>query len=179
MNETRTLMVAHDFSEHALAALFTAADLARRLEAADLHLLHVIRPIIAPTDYAGIAPAAFDMGATRDAAERTLEAIAESIDLEATEVSAHVVQGVSIPESIGEAASRVGADLIVMGTGARSGIANWLLGSVTEKTLRTAPCPVLTVPPSACEVVDGTRDEARRRASTRTESSARTARWRR
>ena len=40
----------------------------------------------------------------------------------------------------------LGADLIVMGTHGRTGLAHLLLGSVAEATLRRAPCPVLTVP---------------------------------
>ena len=44
------------------------------------------------------------------------------------------------------------ADLIVMGTHGRSGFERWVLGSVTEKVLRKAPCPVLTVPPPAGEL---------------------------
>jgi len=41
------------------------------------------------------------------------------------------------------------ADLLVMGTHGRSGFNRLLLGSVTEKVVRTAPCPVLTVPPTS------------------------------
>jgi nucleotide-binding universal stress UspA family protein len=46
-------------------------------------------------------------------------------------------------------AVRTSADLVVMGTHGRSGFERLLLGSVTEKVLRKAPCPVLTVPPHA------------------------------
>jgi nucleotide-binding universal stress UspA family protein len=48
-----------------------------------------------------------------------------------------------------ERAARLPADLIVMGTHGASGFEHLLLGSVTEKVLRKAPCPVLTVPPRA------------------------------
>ncbi len=41
------------------------------------------------------------------------------------------------------------ADLVVMGTHGRGGFERWMLGSVTEKVLRKAPCPVMTVPPPA------------------------------
>ena len=41
------------------------------------------------------------------------------------------------------------ADLLVMGTHGRSGFHRLFLGSITEKVIRTAPCPVLTVPPAA------------------------------
>jgi nucleotide-binding universal stress UspA family protein len=44
-----------------------------------------------------------------------------------------------------EAARRIGADLIVMGTRGLTGVKHVLLGSVAERTIRTAPCPVLTV----------------------------------
>ena len=59
-------------------------------------------------------------------------------------------EGVAIdaPAAIGvvnEAVER-GADLIVMGTRGLSGLKRFALGSVAEKVVRTAPCPVLTVP---------------------------------
>jgi len=47
-----------------------------------------------------------------------------------------------------KAARSIPADLLVMGTHGRGGFERWILGSVAEKTLRKAPCPVLTVPPA-------------------------------
>jgi universal stress protein A len=47
--------------------------------------------------------------------------------------------------AICETAEKIGADLIVMGTHGRTGIAHVFLGSVAERTIRHAPCPVLTV----------------------------------
>ena len=52
-------------------------------------------------------------------------------------------------ETIVDRAVALPADLLVMGTHGRSGFDRVLLGSVTEKVLRQAPCPVLTVPPHA------------------------------
>lgn len=52
-------------------------------------------------------------------------------------------------ETIVNRAQEQPADLLVMGTHGRSGFTRLLLGSVTERVLRTAPCPVLTVPPGA------------------------------
>ena len=48
-------------------------------------------------------------------------------------------------------AREAGADLLVAGTHGRSGLPRWLLGSVTEELLRTAPCPLLVVPPDVDE----------------------------
>jgi nucleotide-binding universal stress UspA family protein len=50
-------------------------------------------------------------------------------------------------------ATRTGADLIVMGTHGRSGVDRLLIGSITERILRKAACPVLTVPPAAADAV--------------------------
>ena len=56
---------------------------------------------------------------------------------------------VGVPhEEIAAVAEREQADLIVMTTHGRKGLSHLLLGSVTEKVLRTAPCPVLVVRPS-------------------------------
>jgi nucleotide-binding universal stress UspA family protein len=48
-----------------------------------------------------------------------------------------------------ECAEETNADLVVVGTHGRHGLPRWLLGSVAEQLLRTAPCPVLAVPPRA------------------------------
>jgi nucleotide-binding universal stress UspA family protein len=52
-------------------------------------------------------------------------------------------------------ATTLTADLIIMGTHGRSGFDRLVLGSVTERVLRTAPCPVLTVPPRTPDAVPG------------------------
>jgi nucleotide-binding universal stress UspA family protein len=54
--------------------------------------------------------------------------------------------------SILETATSLPADLIVMGTHGRGGLDRFVTGSVTEKVLRKASCPVLTVPPPVAEV---------------------------
>ena len=60
-------------------------------------------------------------------------------------VEAHVLEGSGIADMIIGAAEEHDADLIVMGTHGRTGLAHVFLGSVAERTLRRAPCPVLTV----------------------------------
>ena len=55
-------------------------------------------------------------------------------------------------EVIVETARELGVDLIVMGTHGRTGMVRLLMGSVAEKVLRLAPCPVLTIKGSAADV---------------------------
>ena len=71
----------------------------------------------------------------------------------ASDVPVHqeVIEAGAVHKEILIQASRLSADLIVMGTHGRSGVDHLFLGSVAEKTLRTSPVPVLTVPPRAPE----------------------------
>lgn len=63
------------------------------------------------------------------------------------ECDAVALDGNNPAARIVETAGKIGADLIVLGTHGRSGFQRLLLGSVTEKVVRTATCPVVTVPP--------------------------------
>jgi nucleotide-binding universal stress UspA family protein len=67
-----------------------------------------------------------------------------------TTVGVRVREG-DIIEEIVEAAESARSDLIVMGTHGRTGLSRLVLGSVTEKVLQRASCPVLTVPPAAAD----------------------------
>lgn len=148
MSDYRTFVVAYDFSDHAQAALVAAVDLGRRL-AADLHLVHVIRPL----SYAyglgaygtGAVPPPVDMAGVREGAVESLRRVIGGIENAPGKLEPHVVEGAAIADAIREAAERLNADLIVMGTHGRTGLAHVFLGSVAERTLRRAPCPVLTV----------------------------------
>ncbi len=60
-------------------------------------------------------------------------------------VEGHVVDDTAISSAICDAAEKLEADLIVMGTHGRTGLAHVFLGSVAERTLRNACCPVLAV----------------------------------
>jgi nucleotide-binding universal stress UspA family protein len=73
---------------------------------------------------------------------------------QAVRVPVDVVVGEGqVATAILEQSDALGADLLVMGTHGRSGFERWLLGSVTEKVLRKAKCPVLSVPPAAPDAV--------------------------
>jgi nucleotide-binding universal stress UspA family protein len=139
-----TLVVPYDFSPCSEAALDTAVDLARRLRAA-LHLVHVVQM---PLAYgAGIlgTPAAAPAIDAVEMRHRALTDLRHVADTVAGAPQTHVLEGIGIADAIGEKAEELGADLIVMGTHGRTGLAHVFLGSVTERTLRRAPCPVLAV----------------------------------
>jgi universal stress protein A len=140
----RTLLVPHDFSAQSRAAFALAEQLARRV-GASLHLLHVVQPpaLHALTPSGGLDLALPDVvvtGALLEA-ETILRKLA---DESRADVRVHVVEGPPT-EIICQMAERLPADLIVMGTHGREGLAHLLLGSVAERTLRRAACPVLTV----------------------------------
>ncbi len=150
MADYRVVVVPYDFSEHARAALGEAEDLARRL-GADLHLVHVMQsPIyLYSFAYAGEAAAVappIDMTEIRNDALKSLREVIAEIDIPG-KVEPHVFEGANIAETLRATAEDLNADLIVMGTHGRTGLAHVFLGSVAERTLRIAPCPVLTVQP--------------------------------
>jgi len=150
MSDYGTFIVPYDFSVHARAALFAAADLAKRLNA-DLHLIHVVQPPAYAYGYAsfgggggGVRPT-IDMAEVRESAMKSLQNIVDGIEDFPGKIEPHVVEGSGIADVIRESADQLGADLIVMGTHGRTGLAHVFLGSVAERTLRRAPCPVLTI----------------------------------
>jgi nucleotide-binding universal stress UspA family protein len=145
MRQYRTFVIPYDYSEHARAALDVAVDLSRRL-GADLNLVHVVqtpaygwRPVGATP-----VPSSIDTSEQRKGAMASLSEVVAEIDIPG-EVKPHVVEGTSITEALRDLAETLSADLIVMGTHGRTGLAHVFLGSVAERTLRVAPCPVLAV----------------------------------
>ncbi|MFT5526746.1 MAG: nucleotide-binding universal stress UspA family protein, partial [Pirellulaceae bacterium] len=90
-------------------------------------------------------PVAFNMLDVRNGAAASLHDVASEIQKFPGKIDTHVLEGGKIDAEICDVAEKLDADLIVMGTHGRTGLAHVFLGSVAERTLRTAPCPVLTV----------------------------------
>jgi nucleotide-binding universal stress UspA family protein len=139
------ILVPTDFSPASDEALEYAKTLGARL-GASLHVFHVIEE----PEVAGIWGAevyAAELPRIREAAQRAAEdrlgqiAGTESGRLQ---LSTEIADG-RVAAAIVDVARRRHIDLIVMGTHGRSGVAHLLLGSITERVLRTAPCPVLAV----------------------------------
>jgi universal stress protein A len=148
MADYRVIVVPYDFSNHARAALDEAADLCRRL-GGDLHLVHVMQSPLYLYSFAYTGEAAsvippIDMSEIRESALKGLREVIGEIDVPG-KIEPHVLEGASIAETLLESAVNLSADLIVMGTHGRTGLSHAVLGSVAERTLRSAPCPVLTV----------------------------------
>ena len=142
----KQILVATDFSEPSEAALAYGRELARTFNAA-LVVLHVADDLAA-----GVAGADgfvfFDPRLQREvdaAARKQLDALVSDEDRTALSAQA-VVRTSSAPAvAIVEYAKHAKVDLIVIGTHGRGGMAHLLMGSVAERVVRTAPCPVLTV----------------------------------
>jgi len=138
------LVVPYDFSEYAQAALEAALELARHFDA-ELHLVYVVNtPAYGyGTEFLSTDP--FYAREAGDAAKARLDEVAGTISDPPRRIETHAVEGGPTAMAIDEFAAQIEADLIVMGTHGRTGLAHALIGSVAERTLRRAPCPVLTV----------------------------------
>jgi nucleotide-binding universal stress UspA family protein len=141
-----TILVPTDFSAPSDAALEYATTLAAKL-GASLHLLHVFEdPYVTGGAFAAemYAPVPADLReALLNEAKTRLEERVAGLD-DCFRVTADVYTGPTA-KAITEYAKTNAIDLIVMGTHGRGGMAHLLMGSVAERIVRTAPCPVLTV----------------------------------
>jgi nucleotide-binding universal stress UspA family protein len=137
------VMVATDLSEHAMTALARAAEEARRRDAklVAIHCLEIAHPALASFEPSLIVDDT-TLTAARDACKRTIAAQLERAG--AAHGEALVVQGRS-GSAIPQTAEEFGADLLVVGTHGRTGLARFALGSVASTIVRVAPCPVLVV----------------------------------
>ena len=143
MMNLKTILVPSDFSECSDAALRYGLELARRFDAR-LHLLHVVQdPLTQPWAAEGFSAPLFEAVEKwqREAKARLAAAIPLS-DVGRVTVSATVAWPYA---EILRYAAENDVDLIVMGTHGRSGVSHMLLGSIAERVVRHAPCPVLTV----------------------------------
>jgi universal stress protein A len=134
------ILVPTDFSDTADQALEYARTLGTHI-GASVHLLHVMQePLLAE----GLA-AESNITTAPSLHEGAVDAAGAQLgSRSAGTASAEFTVGDTVANIVAYA-SRLKADLIVMGTNGRTGIAHLLLGSVAEHVVRTAPCPVVTV----------------------------------
>ena len=138
----RVIVVGIDFSDASAEALKEAVTLAESASYAELHVVHVMTtPAAAPSLGTAVIPEIAYLDGIDDAGKGLEEWIAP-LRAGHARVASHIRLGAPARE-IAQVASDVGADLIVIGTTGKQGVARLLLGSVAESLVRHAPCAVL------------------------------------
>ena len=145
--DIRHILAPTDFSDHSKGALSDALELAQTF-GATLSLLHVIEP----SPYLGeFTPPTMGPGQLGDLERQATAELARVLP-DAQGATIEVTRAVTIgspPRKIVETAEAAHVDLIVMATHGRTGLSHLVMGSVAERVVRTAPCPVLTIRPPA------------------------------
>lgn len=140
----KSILVATDFGEAAGAALAYGRELARTFDAT-LHVLTVADDVfvrLGGDAYVGVLPELQKDMETQ--AHRQLDALVAGLDTPVV-IKKAVVTSAATAASIVGYARDLDIDLIIVGTHGRGAVAHLLMGSVAERVVRTAPCPVLTV----------------------------------
>jgi nucleotide-binding universal stress UspA family protein len=143
MDDIRTILCPTDFSPGSAAATTYAVELARKL-GAKVHLLHVHPlPMLTAPDGGVMLPADV-LAEVSEASAQALRRLATEWRAKGVEIETHLADGAPHHEIL-RLAQEIDADMIVMGTHGRTGVAHLLVGSVAEKVVRASHTPVLTV----------------------------------
>ena len=136
------ILVATDFSEGSEVAIDRAIEMAKQSSAA-VEIIHVVELVeefpFGTTHYEA------DYGALYARVDLELSRRADRFRQVGLPCTTKIVEG-SASTEITARGKDIGADLIVVGTHGRTGLAHAMLGSVAERVVRRASCPVLTVP---------------------------------
>lgn len=144
MNRIQRILVPTDFSELSMKAAGFACGLADQLQA-ELHFFHVLEAHASTTPVFGGGLALMPpVPESQQHADAELDRLVKSVCPSGKQVSRATAHG-SPSREIVRYAQQHAIDLIVLGTHGRTGLEHVLLGSVTEKVVRGAPCPVATV----------------------------------
>ena len=144
MIRIQNVLVATDFSETSDAALDYGREMARTF-GSTLHVLHVadsVYLLYGGEAYTAAVPDLQDQ--VEQGARKRLDALLEHED-RALRIKPVVVAAISPAAAIVDYAVQHQIDLVVLGTHGRGGISHLIMGSVAERVVRTAPCPVLTI----------------------------------
>jgi nucleotide-binding universal stress UspA family protein len=144
------VLVATDFGDSSRAALAYARHIAGAF-GSTLHVLHVAGNVVAEavgvegytTDYLAL------QREVEEAARSELQALITEADRRTLSARTEVLTADAPAQAIVAFARKIPADLIVIGTHGRRQAVDSAIGSVAERVARTAPCPVLTVRPTA------------------------------
>jgi len=140
--EIKKILVPVDFSDNSKKILDSAGDIAGKFGAA----LSVVFVVQSFDDYSGFfvphMPVAKFEEEMVQGAEQKMDSFLESY----TGIEAKVLIG-DVGEEVVRYAEEIGIDMIIMGTHGYKGLEKVMFGSVAEKVVKTAPCPVLTINP--------------------------------
>jgi nucleotide-binding universal stress UspA family protein len=146
--DTIKVLVPVDFSETSRCALAWAFDYATRAPC-DVHLLHVVEDKLSDmvSERSRERYQAELEGIAREAAEELKRIVPDPDDRKGIgKITQHVARGNPASEIL-RVAEKLGAELIVVGSHGRGGLSGLLIGSVAEKIVRHAHCPVVCVKP--------------------------------
>jgi nucleotide-binding universal stress UspA family protein len=151
------ILVPTDFSPHAEAALRYAIDLAKPF-GATITLLHVVEDPLAAGMWSSeiytAEIAGLQINLVKGAEERLRRIAAKTVGVR---ILTEVRTG-RTPSTILDVAKSASADLIVMGTAGRTGLAHVVMGSVAQRVVRAAACPVLTLRAEAEQISPATSE---------------------
>ncbi|MFH1852233.1 MAG: universal stress protein [Candidatus Neomarinimicrobiota bacterium] len=137
------ILVTTDFSNYSRSAFPKAITLARQFDASIL-LLHVIQPVITPSEYTwGIQPIELQHEHEQHC-EQALQKLISDYFPDDLQVAGRIVHGIPFKEVI-EISRSENVDLIIIATHGLSGLSHILFGSTAEKIVRKSACPVLVV----------------------------------
>jgi nucleotide-binding universal stress UspA family protein len=138
----KTILVPTDFSESSARAMRHAIT-AARMFGADITVMHIVEIRFHPAYYAGGAESIFDLDPEiKGRIEARLESYLKGFDLDGINVHTIVKDGSAHAEIVKTAAEK-SFDLIVMSTRGHDEIADYLIGSTTDRVIKRTPCPVL------------------------------------
>jgi nucleotide-binding universal stress UspA family protein len=145
MSRIRRILHPSDFSRASGAAFAKAVEMAKT-NRAELLVVHVLTPVIPMIGDGYVSPKVYqEVEATaRAQAEAQLNRLIAKAKAAGVRVKGLLMEGVP-HEQITRAARSKRADLVVIGTHGRTGLAKFFLGSVAGRVVSIAPCPVLTV----------------------------------
>jgi len=154
ISRIKTVVTPIDFSDNSSLVMESAAYMAGTFKA-DLHVIYIVQNF---EDYSGFFVPQMNVpniehelfvGAQEQMEKFCNEHSSFFVSIGAHEVVHKVLVG-DVSEKIVEYASEFGGDMIVMGTHGYKGLERIMFGSVADKVVKTAGCPVMTINPYTC-----------------------------
>ena len=145
MSRIRRILHPSDFSRASGAAFSQAVELAKT-NSAELLVVHVLAPILPMLGDGYVSPKVYEdlVASARGYGKKNLDALVGKAQKAGVRAKSVQLEGVAHAQ-IARTARRLRADLVVMGTHGRTGLAKLFLGSVAGGLVAIASCPVMTV----------------------------------